>query len=86
MFGAFRQQHIYFSWRYYFDAQIITLAVIGAVGAVLPGDAGIQRWYQRFSGKKAGFLIQEVGLMLLFMIAVLFMINSTYSPFIYFQY
>lgn len=86
MFGVFHRQHIYYSWRYYFDAQIITLAVIGTMGAILPGNARIKNWYERFSGKKVGFLLQEIGLLSFFIVAVLFMINSTYSPFIYFQY
>lgn len=86
MFGALKADTVYWSWKYYFDKEIVTLAVIGAVGAVLFGGEKLQKWYRKLSDSKMGFLIQETVLFILFVIAILFMVNSTYSPFIYFQY
>lgn len=86
MFGKLQVDTVYWSWRYYFDKEIITLAVIGAVGSVAFGGENLWGWYRRFSNCKVGFVIQEAVLLIIFVLAILFMINSTYSPFIYFQY
>lgn len=50
------------------------------------GLPSVQRWKEKLISGKAGYLLQEIVLLLLFVLAILFMINSTYSPFIYFQY
>lgn len=75
-----------YSWRYYFDAQIIVMAVIGAVGSTLFGSPRVLAAYHKFAAGKAGCIVQEICLLLIFALSVLFMVNSTYSPFIYFQY
>lgn len=86
MFGMLQNETIYYSWEYFFDMQIVVLAVIGGIGSILPGVRGIQECHRIFSGKGIGFVIQESVILFLFVIAILFMVNSTYSPFIYFQY
>lgn len=86
MFGMLEVETVYYSWRHYFDAQMITLMVVGAVGAVLFGSKKVQRIYERCVSGKVGFFVREIVLLLSFSTAILFMINSTYSPFIYFQY
>lgn len=86
MFGVLEVETVYYSWKYYFDAQMITLMTIGAVGAILFGSEKVQRLYRKCMGSKAGFFVQEVVLLFCFLTAILFMVNSTYSPFIYFQY
>ncbi len=86
MFGVLEVETVYYSWKYYFDAQMITLTAIGAVGAVLFGSERAKALYQRCVSSKMGFFVQEVFLLISFATAILFMINSTYSPFIYFQY
>lgn len=86
MFGMLQNETIYYSWEYFFDAQIITLAIIGVCGSILPGGKRIQEYYHRRSNTVIGFMIQEAIILVLFIIAILFMVNSTYSPFIYFQY
>lgn len=86
MFGVLEVETVYYSWKHYFDAQIITLMLAGAVGAVLFGCERGQGLYRKCVSSKVGFLVQEIILLLLFCTAIIFMINSTYSPFIYFQY
>lgn len=75
-----------YTWQYYFDAQIICFAIVGILGSTLLGSPKILGWYHKLSSTKTGYLIQEMGLLLVFVVAILFMVNSTYSPFIYFQY
>ncbi len=86
LFGQLSFEDIYYTWRYYFDRQIITLAFMGAAGAVLFGNKRLQAMVQRCLATKLGFAVQEMLLLLLFVISILFMVNSTYHPFIYFQY
>ncbi len=84
-FGAIRYQNIH-TWQYYFDMQIFVIAIIGFLGATLGGTKPVQRWYQRIAGTKLGYGIQQAVLTVLFALAIMFMVSSVYSPFIYFQY
>ena len=84
--GTVRFERIYYSWQHYFDAQILVFVMIGIFGATVMGLPSVQRWKEKLISGKAGYLLQEIVLLLLFVLAILFMINSTYSPFIYFQY
>lgn len=86
MIGKRQFEEIQFTWRYYFDRQMLTLTVIGLLGASFAGGARVRELYRRFSGKKEGYIIQEIALFGLFITAVLCMVNSSYHPFIYFQY
>ncbi|WP_345941221.1 MBOAT family O-acyltransferase [Merdimmobilis hominis] len=86
LFGATPANSIPYTWQYYFDARIILFAVIGILGATLLGSPKLITWYRKIAAAKIGYLLQELVLLALFVIAILFMINSTYSPFIYFQY
>ncbi len=86
LFGTVKFSAINFTWQYYFDARIIVLAVIATVGAVAL-DA---EWAKKLSAKIQSsvplFCVAQVALLLLGVLSVMCMINSTYSPFIYFQY
>lgn len=86
MLGKTPAGDILYTWQYYFDARILTLAAVGILGATVFGSGKVQEMYRRVVATKAGYLLQEVVLLLLFAVAILFMVNSTYSPFIYFQY
>ncbi len=77
---------VHLTWQYYFDTRVIVLAVIALLGATVFGDKRVIACYQKWVAKPWGLVLQEVALLILFVLAVLFMINSTYSPFIYFQY
>ena len=85
-FGMQSVQNVYYTWSYYFDAQILTLMAIGIVGATLLGSPKLKALYQREVQKPVVYFVQEIGLLLLFVVAILCMVSSTYSPFIYFQY
>ena len=86
MFGVTEFSAVNFTYQYYFTAKIIFLMIVGVIGAVLLASDRIKRIYSRFAITKCGFIIQEIALLLLFALCILFIVNSTYSPFIYFQY
>lgn len=86
MFGRTGFDNIPYTWVYYFDAQLITLVIMGVLGSTLFGLPKIQSAAKRITCTKAGYISKQIIYTALFILAVLFMINSKYSPFIYFQY
>lgn len=85
MFGQGNASGLPF-WSYYFDTRMIIFMALAVVGATLFGLPKVQNIYKRFIQKPYGYLIYQLILIGLFSISILFMVNSTYSPFIYFQY
>lgn len=83
--GVIRYQDIH-TWQYYFDTQIFVIAGIGFLGATLWGAKPVQLWYQRAVAGRVGYAIRQIVLGLLFGVALMAMVSSVYSPFIYFQY
>lgn len=86
MLGKTTFPSITMTWQYYFDFRLVFLIVTAIIGATVIGSPRIIQGWKKLSATKIGFIVQELTLLLLFVIAVLCMINSTYSPFIYFQY
>lgn len=84
--GINKPENVFFNWRHYFDAQMLTFIIIGILGATALGSPRLKNLYGRFAATKGGLIIQQTALLLLLALAILFMVNSTYSPFIYFQY
>ncbi|MGT2950746.1 hypothetical protein BU202_05325 [Streptococcus cuniculi] len=84
--GKGTNQPIAYNWQYYYDVKIISLSLIGIIGATLLGSQRMKQWYYNVTSTTIGYLMQEIILLVIFIVAILFMVNSTYSPFIYFQY
>ena len=60
--------------------------VAAIVGATVFGLPKVQAAYQRMTQTTYGYAVHQVIVVVLFVVSILFMVNSTYSPFIYFQY
>lgn len=86
MLGLIRFDAIPYTWQYYFDAKMITLMLVGILGATVFGLPRVQALWQRIGNTRWGYLGQQLLYVVLFVLAVMFMVNSKYSPFIYFQY
>lgn len=86
MFSSKHFTNIPYTWKYYFDYQIIFLSIIGIIGATLFGLPKIQKNYNSLISKPIGYILNQIIIVVLFVVSILFMVNSTYSPFIYFQY
>ncbi|MEG0376423.1 MAG: hypothetical protein RR672_12390, partial [Raoultibacter sp.] len=67
---------------YYFNHRIIFLLIVGVVLST-PVFALARK---RFEGTIAWEIVRFVGVPLLFIVAVLFVVNSTYTPFLYAQF
>lgn len=84
--GLYRYNSIFYTWQHFFDAQMITFMVIGILGATILGTEKIRTLHRRMIGTPVGLAVQELTLLVLFALAIMYMVNSTYSPFLYFQY
>lgn len=88
MFGITRcnLEDIFFQFAYFFDHKTIVLCVIGILGATLFSAQKIKKLVCNLQHNCVGLVIQEVILLGLMISSVICMVNSTYSPFIYFRY
>ena len=66
--------------------KLIFIIIIGLIGSFLPETKFYKRIKDKFDTRIEGVIIREIALIILFFVAILFMINSSYSPFLYFQF
>lgn len=74
-----------FTLRYFLSRKILLLLAVAAAGAVA-GAVPLPKRISDAAGTKAGVVIRQVLLIGLFAVDILFVVNSTYSPFMYFQF
>ena len=86
MIGAFTFEREIFTYQYYFTPRMLFLTAVGLFGATALGDKRINDLWQRFTVTAWGLAVKEAGLLVLFLLSLMFMINSGYKPFIYFQF
>lgn len=84
--GNITNTDLVYTWQHYFDLRLLVFTCIGVLGATVAGMPRIVGAYRAAAATKTGYVVQELVLLLLFVTAIICMINSTYSPFIYFQY
>lgn len=75
-----------FTWRYYLTPRIVILLVIAAIGSVCEAGGIRERINTKVWSTKIGWTVKMVLLLLLLVVDILFVVNSTYSPFMYFQF
>lgn len=76
----------YFSYEYFLTTKIIFLTLIALIGALI-GKLNIVQKLSIFTKENNfGLIIKFVVYLILFIISVMFMVNSSYSPFLYFQF
>ena len=86
MFGMESTGTVLYSYRYFMDTRMIVLSVIAVLGAAVLHFPVFKRFADWTNSTKTGLIVKETGLILLMIISVICMINSSYSPFLYFQY
>ena len=85
MFGE-APDRVPYTFGHYFDRQIISLIVIAFFCSTVPGTGRVRKACEAKKTSAAAVLVKELAVIVLFVIAIMFMVNSTYSPFLYFQY
>lgn len=86
LFGGVKVGTVNFTFEYYFTPKVIFLATVGLAGSTVLSGPRLRGKWENWTDKKVGYTTQEFLLFLLFALTIMFMVNSTYSPFIYFQY
>lgn len=86
LLGLYSLDELSYTWEYYIHIRIVLLMIIGTIGSTILSSNKLKSLYQKFVNTNIGFVVQEVVLIGLFIGTILCMVNSTYSPFIYFQY
>ena len=84
--GGLTYPSIDFTWEYFLDFRLLVLIASGVFGATALGNDRIQKFLRCAVSPKAAFISWEIILLCVFAVSILCMVNSTYSPFIYFQY
>lgn len=78
--------NIYFTFEYFINSKLILIIVIAVVGAFIGKWNKVELIKTWAQSTKTGVIVSQILYMLLFVLAVLFMMNSSYSPFLYFQF
>ena len=74
-----------FTWQYFLRLKVILLLVIAVAGSLIGAVRFPESWKSILCSDKT-LIIRRALFLLLFAVDILFIINSTYSPFIYFQF
>ena len=82
LFGSGSVDTQFFGFGYYLNNRVLFLLVIGALCST-PLFANLAR---RFEGTVWWEVLRMVGVPLLFIVTLVFMVNSSYSPFLYAQF
>ena len=82
MFGLVNKQNLVFEFTYFINKKTIFWIFISTLGAT----PIISRKLKVYEGKWFFEVISTIVISILFIISIIFIINSTYSPFIYFQF
>lgn len=86
MFGLLSHYPSGLTFSYFFTPKVLMLMGIALLGATLPATRPAQKLAQRLHASPGLYLVKMLGLFILMGIAVIFMVNAGYSPFLYFQY
>ena len=73
MFSNISSDSVPFTYQYYFDKRIIFTLCLGS-------------FFSLFNIKIKNELIKYLILIVLFIISIIYMVNSSYSPFLYFRF
>lgn len=78
--------NIYLTFDYFINKKIMLIIFLGLIGAFMGKWRKLELVKQWSQNSKAGVIVSQVIYMALFILAILFMMNSSYSPFLYFQF
>ena len=85
MFIPMTTDPVNFTWRFFLSRRIGLFLIIAILGQ-LTGIEAINQRVQMLTAKKYGRVVKRGILFLLFIVDILYIVSSTYHPFIYFQF
>lgn len=77
--------NVNFGWQYFLTRKTMILLIAAAIGSVT-GAFRLPETVRRWQGTNTYIIVKRVLLLALLVIDILFVVNSSYSPFIYFQF
>ena len=86
LFGIYPTSNVSFTWNYYFTFKVgfmLTVASIGATALTWITESEVFARYKNFMFAQG---LYYFGLVSLFIVVLIHIVNSKYSPYIYFQY
>lgn len=86
MFGFRTFSSITFTYNYFFSYKVVCMIIIAVVGSTLFSKEIFKRELEKLKKLPLFFCMQESLILILMILSIICMTNSTYSPFIYFQY
>ena len=78
--------NIYFTFEYFVNNKLILIIIIAIIGAFIGKWDKVELIKAWSRDTKTGLIFCQILYMMLFVLAILFMMNSSYSPFLYFQF
>lgn len=78
--------NIYFKFEYFVNSKLILIIIIAIIGAFIGKWDKVELIKAWSRDTKTGLIFSQILYMMLFVLAILFMMNSSYSPFLYFQF
>lgn len=82
MFGFGTASALTFEYMYFINKKLIFWIAMAAIGSM----PFIANKLKKYNGRKSFEILTTIGISILFVISIIFVVNSTYSPFIYFQF
>lgn len=76
----------FYTYMYYFDKRICFTLVIGIIGSLIGCDGISNRLINKINNNSYLSTIKYVVLIVIFIVSIIYIINSTYSPFLYFKF
>ena len=87
MFGVLAPAEVQFTWQHFAQKSIIVTLMIAFVGSTLLNNSRIQKIMNETANRSLKlYAVKVVVLLAMFILAVIYMVSSSYSPFIYFQF
>ena len=78
--------NIYFKFEYFINNKLILIIIVAIIGAFIGKWDKVELIKAWSRDTKTGLIFSQIVYMMLFVLAILFMMNSSYSPFLYFQF
>ena len=91
LLGIVHTEKVNFTYQYYLTTKTSYIAWIGCITAVLGTNKRVRAIVKNIDsitlGKyKIGYMFKAVIMLIVFFTSILFIVNSTYKPFLYFQF
>lgn len=78
-------EDVYFTYEYYLTNKLLFTIIIAFIGSII-GKFKITDYFKKISSNEIVFTFKVICYFIIFFIAILYMVNTTYKPFLYFQF